>query len=434
MDDTPNWRRLTEWPRKAADSLQNLRGTGIRGLAGNILSLTVLQVTSYLLPLITLPYLVRVLGADKFGLVAFAQALMQYFIILTDYGFNLSATRDIASNRSDMAKVSQIFSTVMMVRLALMTAGFGILYVLVLTIGRFAADPLIFLVSYGLVVGNVLFPVWFFQGMEKMKYSTIMTLVARTIFVVLIFVVVRTESDYILVPLLNSLGMVVAGIISLWMAVKKFHVRLHWSGWVFIAHQLKSSSQFFLSRISVSVYTSFNTLILGFLTTNQVVGYYAAAEKLFIAMRAAFYPLVQSLYPYMSSRENVGLFKKIFYLSVALAVAVGATVFFLSGTITHLVFGPAFEPSADIVRLFSLLIPIVVASILLGYPFLAALGREKYANFSVAIGSVGHLILIASIIPVISMRLVVLVTLVTETVVLAIRVYGVKKHRLWEVT
>jgi PST family polysaccharide transporter len=111
MDETPNWRMLSEWPKKAVGNMKNLRGAGIKGLVENILSLTVLQAATYLLPLITLPYLVRVLGADKFGLVAFAHALMQYFIIVTDYGFNLSATRDIAASRDNMLKVSQIFST-----------------------------------------------------------------------------------------------------------------------------------------------------------------------------------------------------------------------------------------------------------------------------------------------------------------------------------
>lgn len=431
MDETPNWRMLSEWPKKAVGNMKNLRGAGIKGLVENILSLTVLQAATYLLPLITLPYLVRVLGADKFGLVAFAHALMQYFIIVTDYGFNLSATRDIAASRDNMLKVSQIFSTVMLVRLTLMMAGFGLLYLLVLTIGRFAADPLIFLVSYGLVVGNVLFPVWFFQGMEKMKYSTVMTLIARTIFVVLIFVFVRTESDYILVPLLNSLGLVVAGVISLWMAVKKFHVTLRWPGWVIIVKQFRRSFQFFLATLSSSVSSSFNTLILGFLTSNQVVGYYAAAEKLFIAMRAAFYPLVQALYPYMSSRKNVYLFKKVFYFALGGAIVMGTGVFAFSMPITNLVFGSGFEASAGILRLFALIVPMVAASLLLSYPLLAALGHEKYANYSNAIGSLIHILLIILIIPVISSHRVVLVMMVTETFILAIRIYGVRKHKLW---
>ena len=380
-----------------------------------------------------MPYLVRVLGADKFGLVAFAHALMQYFIIVTDYGFNLSATRDIAANRDDMLKVSQIFSTVMLVRLTLMMAGFGLLYLLVLAIGRFAADPWIFLVSYGLVVGNVLFPVWFFQGMEKMKYSTVMTLIARTLFVVLIFVFVRTESDYILVPLLNSLGLVVAGVISLWMAVKKFHVALRWPGWAIIGKRFRSSFQFFLATLSSSVSSSFNTLILGFLTSNQVVGYYAAAEKLFIAMRAAFYPLVQALYPYMSSRKNVYLFKKVFYFALGGAIVMGTGVFVFSMPITNLVFGSGFEASAGILRLFALIVPVAAASLLLSYPLLAALGHEKYANYSNAIGSLIHILLIALIIPAISPYRVVLILIVTETIILAMRIFGVRKHKLWSI-
>jgi PST family polysaccharide transporter len=431
MDETPNWNLLHQLSRKAANRLQSLRGTGVRRLAENVLSLAMLQAAAYLMPLITLPYLVRVLGADKFGLVAFAQAVTQYFIILSDFGFNLSAPRDIASHRDDLEKVSRIFSSVMIIRLALMTVEFGLLFLLVNVVGRLAQDPLIFLLSYGLVLGNVLFPVWFYQGMEKMKYSTALALVARSIFVVLIFVFIKEQADYYLVPVLNSLGIIVAGIMSLGMAVKKFRVSFLWPGVPMLRSQIRDSAQFFLSRVSVSVYSSLNTIVLGFAATNKVVGYYAAAEKLFIAMRSAFYPLVQSLYPYMSSRENVKLFKKVFSVSVLGALVLGAAVFVFSDTITRIIFGSAFAPSASLVRMFSVLIPVVAASVLLGYPFLAALRHEKYANFSVAIGSVVHLILIVLILPIMTPHLVVAATMATETIILSIRIYGIRKHKLW---
>lgn len=431
MDEFPSQDIWSQFRTRAVNQLNNIRGKGVRRLAENLLSLSVLQAVGYIIPLITLPYLVRVLGVEKFGTVAFAQAIIQYFIIFSDYGFNLSATREIAANRDDPEAVARIFCSVMTVRLLLMVVGFVILCGLVLAVPRLAAEGLIYLFAYGLVVGNVLFPVWFFQGMERMKHSTILTLMARGLFVVLIFVFVREQDDYIFVPLLSSLGLITAGLISLWMVRKTFRVGFRRPRWGDLTGQMKRSSQFFISRISVSTYTSLNTVVIGLATNDLAVGYYAAAEKLFIALRAAYYPLVQALYPYMTKRRQVGLFRKVFYLAVAAGVVTAVAGYLLAEPVTRLVFGDGFEPSAQIFQLFAIIIPVVVASIMLGYPFLAALGHERYANFSVAVGSVVHILMIVSLIPVISPTRVVLATMVTELLILGIRVYGVRKHQLW---
>src|SRR5215212_3965177 len=169
-----------------------------RRLRENMVSLFVLQGVNYLLPLITLPYLVRVLGPEGFGLVAFAQAFLQYFVVLTDYGFNLTATREIAVNRDDAREVSKIFSTVMLIKLGLMLLSLIVVSAVVFTVPRFHEDWPVYFVTFPLVVGQTLFPVWFFQGMERMKYITGVNVFSRVVAVVCIFAVVRDQSDFLL--------------------------------------------------------------------------------------------------------------------------------------------------------------------------------------------------------------------------------------------
>ena len=252
-------------------------------------------------------------------------------------------------------------------------------------------------------------------------------------YVVLLLLFVRSEGDYVLVPLFNSIGIITTGMAGIWVAVKKMKLSIRLPGFHEMLEQFKRSSQFFLSRISVSVYSTLNTLVLGFFTTNEIVGYYAAAEKLFIAMRSSFYPLVNAMYPYMAKRKNIALFRKAFTMAVGIAVVMSGGVYIFSYEIVELVFEPGFDLSAQILRLFALIIPVVVASIMLGYPFLGALGYEKYANYSIAIASVCHLIMIALLIPVIGPVKVAMVVIVTEIIVLSIRIYGVNKHRLWTI-
>ena len=129
-------------------------------IMNNVAALTVLQIITYLLPLLIIPYLFRVLGPDKFGLIAFAQAFIQYFTILTNYGFNVSATKEISLCRNDPMKISRAFSSVMIVKLALALLSLVFLSLLVFFIPRFRNDWLVYVFSFGSVLGTTLFPTW----------------------------------------------------------------------------------------------------------------------------------------------------------------------------------------------------------------------------------------------------------------------------------
>jgi len=405
-------------------------------LAENFLSLSFLQGVNYLLPLITFPYLVRVLGPEKFGLIAFAQSFIQYFNILTDYGFNLSATREISIYRDNKEKVSEIFSSVIMIKLGLMIISLLILSVLVFTIPKFKNDWLIYFFTFGMVLGNILFPVWFFQGMERMKYITILNITARLIFTVCIFIFIRKMADYLYVPLINSMGFLVAGVVSIWIIFKDFRISICIPKWSSLLTYFKNSTQFFLSRASVSIYTSTNAFVLGLFTNNKMVGYYSIAEKLYIALQQIYHPLVNTLYPYIAHKRNVHLYKKIFKFVVFLNITILFLAFISSNHIIEIIFGKGLEISSNIFKILILSAMVVVPSILLGYPFLAAMGYPNYANFSVILGSIFHLsgLGILAIFHLVSVYNVALMVLITEGIVLSIRLYGVIKNRLWRIS
>lgn len=397
----------------------------------NYISLSVLQGANYLLPLITLPYLVRVLGIEKYGLVMFANAFIQYFIIFTDYGFNLSTTRDISINRDNFKTVSEIYSAVFLIKTILMLLGFAAIIPLIFFIKIFRENSLLFIFNYGIVIGRVYFPVWFFQGMERMRYISFLNILAKLIFTVLIFMFVHEKGDYLYIPLLNSIGQITEALLAIFIVYRQFNIRLTMPSWNLIKGQLRESFLFFISRVSVSLYTSSNTFVLGLFAGNRMTGYYASAEQIYKAMYGLFWPLISALYPFVSKERNVRLFKKIFVASVLGICLVSLIMLFSSDQVVNLAFGAVFEETSQLLKLFSILVVITVMSMLLGYPFLAALGYSKNANMSVVYGSILHFIMLIMIIPFINIYLVAGITMITESVVLMTRFYAIKKYNLW---
>jgi len=285
-----------------------------RRLAENFFSLSTLQALNYLLPLITLPYLVRVLGATKYGLIAFAQAFIGYFQILTDYGFNLSATREISINRENKEKISEIFSSVMIIKFCLLFASLLLMSAIVFSFSKFRQDWPVYYLTFGMVLGQVLFPVWFFQGMERMKYITFLNIIARGIFTICIFLFIKKMENYFYVPLINSLGYLVAGGLSLGIVFKKFGIKFQVPNIQAIKYQLKQGWHVFISLLAISLYTTSRIFIVGIFTNNTITGYYAIAEKLMNVIQT--FPLasfLQAIYPRLVEIYAVSR-KKAYYL------------------------------------------------------------------------------------------------------------------------
>jgi PST family polysaccharide transporter len=247
---------------------------------GNFISLTTLQSISYILPLVVLPYLIRVIGIEKFGLIAFAQALVQYFMILTDYGFSLSATRTIALIGEHKRKISALFSSVMTVKLIFSAASLLILSTILYFVPKFKNDWLVYVLSFGAVIGNTLFPVWFFQGKEKMSYIAIVNVISGLLYAICIFMFVNNSKDYLLVPLLNSLLSIISGILVLYIAFKKFRLEFIFQKYADLKREIKMGWDIFVSILAINIYTTSRVFAVGLLTNNVLTGYYSLAEKI----------------------------------------------------------------------------------------------------------------------------------------------------------
>ena len=277
-----------------------LKNEAYKRIISNILSLFSLQGLTYILPLISFPYLTRVLG-PKFWFNSFCRAFIGYFQILTDYGFNLSATREVAINREDEKKVSKIFSSVMVTKILLLILSFILMTLIVFSFDKFRSNWLLYFFTFGLVIGNLLMPSWYFQGVEKMKYISILNIGTTLIFTVSIFIFIRSPSDYIYVPLINSIGAITIGIVSLMIINRNFNINFVFPTLQDIRYQLNEGWHVFISTVAISLYTISNTFILGFFASNTIVGYYSVADRIIKMASGLLGPISQSIYPYISS-------------------------------------------------------------------------------------------------------------------------------------
>jgi len=374
-------------------------------LTENFLSLSVLQGLNYLLPLITLPYLVRVLGPEKYGLVAFAQAFIAYFGILTDYGFNLSATREISIQRENKEKISTIFSSVMLIKFAFLILSFIFMSVLVFSIHKFRNEWLLYYLTFGTVLGQVLFPIWFFQGIEKMKYITWLNIIAKTIFTVLVFVLIHQVNDYIYVPFLTALGTIISGILSMWIIKKHFKVNFHLPSKNEIIHQLKEGWYIFISTVAISLYSISNTFILGLFTSNTIVGYYSGAEKIINAVQGLLSPISQTIYPHVSKIANeskeraLKFLQKITILIGSGSFVLSLLIFLLAGVVVKILLGSQYLESIKVLRILSFLPFIVGLSNIFGIQTMLTFDYKKSFSNILIIASLINITLAFILVP-----------------------------------
>jgi PST family polysaccharide transporter len=334
-------------------------------LGRNVLSLYALQFANYVLPLIAVPYLVRVLGPEKFGAVAFGQSLMMYFVLMVNYGFDWSATRTISVQRDNLYQVSRTASAVLGTKVLLTIISFAVLSFLIAWVPRFREMAALLYVLFGIVVGNAMFPQWLFQGLEQMLVISVINLTMRGLVTVGIFVLIHNPEDFIKYAALVGLQWVGAGVLGVIWASLQMRVKFSLPEWSHIIKALREGHTLFLSEGVVSLFTVGNAFILGLLTNSTVVGYYSAAEKLVKAIVGLTQPITFALYPRFSKLATVSREVTINWARKGLAVqgiigAVLSTILLLGAPmVTRSALGSAYSGSIPVMQVLSFL-PLII--------------------------------------------------------------------------
>lgn len=349
-----------------------------RKIVENFSYLSILQVFNLVLPLITYPYLIRVLGKESYGGIVFAQAIVGYFAILVGYGFNISATKNISIHKNNKDRVSEIVSSVIIIKTFLFLISILGLFLLLKIFNSFELDTSLFYLTMYLCLNELLFPVWYFQGLEKMKYTTIFNLASRLIFLGLIFVLIKDKDDYLFVPIINGIGVIIAGLFSLYVVFFVHKVNFQWQKKSTLIFYFKDSSSLFISNAMVLVKERSNIVFIGSFLSMAEVSYYDLVLKISSLLRTPFMTIRDAIFPNIAQSQNRPKYFKIAIGATIISVFVYFLLLIFKEPIVLFIGGKEMAPSLELITSMGLIIPLGVASMFAGSALILFFNSRKY--------------------------------------------------------
>lgn len=376
-----------------------LKNNDNKKLLNNFLNLGSVQIIEMLLPLITVPYITRVIGFEKIGIIAFASAIIGYFGICINYGFNLTATKEVAQNKENQEYVNKLFLEVSFTKSFLILLSFIILLFLFF-IPKFNEEYLVFLLLFASVMFQNLLPTWFLQGYQDLNFSTKVSVAGKIISTALIFILVNTRSDYWIIVLLQTIQSFITLLAVLFFIVNKYKIKFQLINFCSILKQLYYGKYVFLSQIKITFFNNFNILILGVILGDIAVGLFSSADKIIKIVSAAQIPIVSALYPYFSSLIKSDIragFNKINKFAIYGAIVYGIVIVILfigAPYFCELLFGSEVEIISTLVRIMSFIPLFVYLNNLYGTQFLLNLNGDKKFLVNMLLAAVFNLIFI----------------------------------------
>lgn len=331
----------------------------------NLGYLTLLQVAGYVFPLITMPYLARVIGADGFGKIAFATAVVVWFQTVADWGFNLTATRDVAQNRHDKNVVSKIFSNVFWSRCLLSIISGILLLLLIAIVPYFRENAAVILITFLIIPGQIMFPDWMFQAIEKMKYTTIFNITMKLIFTVAVFIFIRDKEDYLIQPILVTIGYLVCGVGALYLILHKWGYALYKPKWHEVIKTIKGSADVFINNIMPNFYNGFSVLLLGFFSGATANGIYDGGDKFPTVFYQFQMVLSRAFYPFLARRQD----KHSFYAKLNMVTTILGVVVLIvvSPWAIHILLGDEFQESVIVMQILTVSLIFFINELYLWY-------------------------------------------------------------------
>lgn len=356
-------------------------------LLKNTFSLYIMNAIKLIFPLLTLPYLTRILSKETYGAVTYVKSFITYIQLLIDFGFLLSATKSIVNAKKDKKQIGIIVGDTLAEKAILALLG-AVFYVVIMGFVSIMKRYYIFSILYLISVLTTIFILDFlFRGIEKMNLITIPYAISKSIVLVLTFVLVKGDSDLLLIPLLELGGNIISAVFS-FIYTKKMKFVIMFSNYKKWFRDIKESCLYFISNFATTAFGALTTVVAGFYIPIDQIACWGLCMQILSAAKALYNPITNSLYPFMIRKKDIKLIKKISILMI-IPMIIGSTIILLrSDFITFIIGGEKYRDSGKILKF---LLPAFIFSfysMLYGWPVLGAIEKIKETTISTIIVSV----------------------------------------------
>ncbi len=332
-------------------------------LLRNLLSLSALQLANGLISFLVIPYLIRTIGLANWGIINTAQALVLYFALLVNFGFDLTATRQVALRRNDPQALSALTGEVITVKGLLFATGTLLFGALVYLTPEYRAHDTVFWLTYAICFGYVFYPSWLFQGMENLRPFAAFNFVIKILSYGLVFVVIRTPGQYYLFPLLASSAHILVGIVACVYALRRYSLRLSLPSWVSIGQVLQRDQTVFFTMLVNNLAVGVNVLILARFAADAEVGAFTTVWRLvFLLLNLVNTPVIQTFFPNLtqtlqrSVSEGFLKIKQLSLLMLIVGVLISSLLFLFPSLILKIVIGPEYAAAVLSLRVLAFVI------------------------------------------------------------------------------
>lgn len=347
----------------------------------NIIMLYGYSIAKIVFPLITLPYLTRVLSVDMYGMVSYVKTLRTYMQLIVDFGFLLSGTRDIVKARDDKKKLGEVAGDIFLARLILVAGAFVLIVVLANVIPILQNFKLYTYISFIPVALTIFLFDYIFRGIEKMEIISSRFIITKTISTAFTFVFIRSDADVLWIPILDIIGTLVA-IALVIIELKKQGIVIKITALSNAWKKLKESAIYFLSNIASTAFNALNTLLIGFFLMPSDVAYWSICIMLISTIQALYSPITDGVYPDMVKTKSLSQIKKMLLIFMPIVLAGCIFSFFVAKYVLLIIGGAKY---VEATTLFRCLIPVLFFSfpaMLVGWPTLGAIDKAAEVTFT----------------------------------------------------
>ena len=401
-----------------------------KNIVNNTIMLMIFNIAKIIFPFITLPYLTRVLTTNAYGTVAYVKTIMTYMQILVDFGFVLSATKDIVNYKNNKEKLEYVVGDTLLARIILGVIGLIIILILSFTLPILRNNVLYTVLSYVVVFESVFLMDFLFRGLEKMHIITIRFILMKVISTVLTFVFIKNDSNLLWIPVLDIISSFIA-IVLVFAEIKKIDLKMKFSGIKNVMKSIKNSFVYFISNVASTSFNALSTIIIGIYVSPTEVAYWSICMQIIGTIQACYSPISDGIYPEMIRSKNINLIKKILKIFLPIITVGCIATFFLAKPVLMILGGEKYLPGVPILQMLIPNLFVGFLAIIYGWPTLGAIGKEKEATKTTIYAIMVHILLLVILILTKNFTLytIAVVRVITEFVLFGTRYFYYRKYK-----